>query len=55
MHVVYDASARANVSVPSLNDYLKIGPPLQSQLWNVLIPNRFYLMVIAGNLKQAFL
>ena len=52
---VYDASARANVSVPSLNDYLKIGPPLQSQLWNVLIPNRFYLMVIAGNLKQAFL
>ena len=55
MHIVYDASARANVSVPSLNDYLKIGPPLQSQLWNVLIPNRFYLMVIAGDLKQAFL
>ncbi|XP_066029903.1 uncharacterized protein [Pocillopora verrucosa] len=55
IRIVYDASARANVSVPSLNECLEIGPPLQNQLWNVLVRNRFYPVAIAGDLKQAFL
>ena len=50
-----DASARANTSVPSINECLEIGPPLQNQLWNVLVRNRFYPVAIAGDLKQAFL
>ena len=55
IRIVYDASARANASAPSLNECLEIGPPLQDQLWNVLIRNRFYPVAIAGDLKQAFL
>ena len=55
IRIVYDASARANASAPSLNECLEIGLPLQDQLWNVLIRNRFYPVAIAGDLKQAFL
>ena len=55
IRIVYDGFARTNASVPPLNECLKIGPPLQNQLWNVLIRNRFYPVAIAGDLKQAFL
>ena len=55
IRIVYDDFARTNASVPSLNKCLEIGPPLQNQLWNVLIRNRFYPVAIAGDLKQAFL
>ena len=55
IRIVYDGFARTNASVPPLNECLEIGPPLQNQLWNVLIRNRFYPVVIAGDLKQAFL
>ena len=55
IRIVYDASARANASVLSLNECLEIDPPLQNQLWNVLILNRFYPVAIAGDLHQAFL
>ena len=52
IRIVYDASARVNASVPSLNECLEIGPSLQNQLWNVLVRCRFYLVAIAGDLKQ---
>ena len=52
IRIVYDASARVNASVPSLNKCLEIGPSLQNQLWNVLVRCRFYLVAIAGDLKQ---
>ena len=55
MRIVYDASARANPKVPSLNDCLETGPPLQNLLWNVLVRNQFHAVAIAGDLKQAFL
>ena len=55
IRIVYDASARANASVLSLNECLEIDPPLQNQLCNVLILNRFYPVAIAGDLNQAFL
>ena len=48
IHIVYDASARGNASVPSLNECLEIGPPLQNQLWNVRVRDRFYPVAIAG-------
>ena len=42
MRIVYDASARAYDSAPSLNDCLEVGPPLQNQLWKVLLRGRFH-------------
>ena len=37
LRIVYDASARASENSPSLNECLNPGPPLQNQLWNVLV------------------
>lgn len=55
LRVVYDASARANSGAPSLNECLNPGPPLQNQLWNVLVCAHFHPVAIAGDIKQAFL
>ena len=55
IQIVYDASARANVEAPSLNDCLETGPPLQNKLWSVLVRNRFQPVALAGDLKQALL
>ena len=55
LRIVYDASARENEKAPSLNECLETGPPLQNQLWGVLVRNRFYPVAITGDLKQAFL
>ena len=55
LRVVYDASARAHSGAPSLNECLNPGPPLQNQLWSVLVRARIHPVVIAGDLKQAFL
>ena len=55
LRVVYDTSARANSEAPSLNECLNPGPPLQNQLWNVLVCARFHPVAIAGDIKQAFL
>ena len=42
MRIVYDASARAHPTAPSLNDCLNAGPPLQNKLWDVLVRQRSY-------------
>ena len=55
MRIVYDASARAYDSAPSLNDCLDIGPPLQNQLWKVLLRGRFHAVALAGDIRKAFL
>ncbi len=55
LRIVYDASARASDSSPSLNECLNPGPPLQNQLWNVLVRARFHPVLLTGDLKQAFL
>lgn len=55
VRIVYDASARASEKTPSLNECLETGPPLQNQLWSVLVRNRFHPVAIAGDIKQAFL
>ena len=55
LRVVYDASARAYKGAPSLNECVNPGPPLQNQLWSVLVGSRFHPVTIAGDIKQAFL
>ena len=55
VRIVYDASARAYPEVPSLNECLNAGPPLQSKLWNVLVRMRFHPVMLTGDLKRAFL
>ena len=55
LRIVYDASARAWDGAPSLNECLNTGPPLQNQLWSVLIRGRFNPIAITGDIKKAFL
>lgn len=55
LRILYDASARAWDSVPSLNESLNTGSPLQNQLWSVLIRGHFNPIAITGDIKKAFL
>ena len=55
MRIVYDVSARANPSAPSLNHCLNAGSQLQNILWDVLVRQRCYPVAVTGNLKKAFL
>ena len=55
LRVVYDASARPTKESPSLNDCLEIGPPLQNNLWTVLVRGRFHPVCLSGDLRKAFL
>jgi hypothetical protein len=50
-----DASAKANGEAPSLNQCLNPGPPLQNDLWNILVRMRFHPIALSGDIKQAFL
>jgi len=55
LRIVYDASAKASATAPSLNDCLDVGPPLQNLLWKVLVRARFHAIAIIGDMKKAFL
>ena len=55
LRVVYEASVREHDNAPSLNECLYTGPPLQNQLWSVIVRNRFHPVAIAGDLGKAFL
>ena len=55
MRVVYDASAIADPSAPSLNDCLNSGPTLQNKLWDVLIQQRAFPVMVSSDIRQAFL
>ena len=55
MRIVYDASAKANDSAPSLNDCLEVGPPLQNQIWKVLFRGRFHAFALTSDIREAFL
>ena len=55
MRIVYDASARAKDTAPSLNECLETGPLLQNQIWRVLVHGRFHAVAIAGDIRKAFL
>ena len=55
LRVVYDGSGRETPSAPTLNDFLSPGPPLQNQLWDVLIRQISYPVAISGDIEKAFL
>ena len=55
LRIVYDGSARASDGVPSLNDCLHAGPPLQNKLWSVLVRGRFNPVAVTADLQKAFL
>jgi hypothetical protein len=55
VRIVYDASAKADERSPSLNDCLDIGPPLQRRILDILLRSRMRPILLAGDIKQAFL
>ena len=55
LRIIYDASARQDESIPSLNECLGTGPSLQNHLWRVLARGRFPPVALVCDLKQAFL
>ena len=55
MRIVYDASTRAYDTIPSLNECLESGPPLQNQLWTVLVCGQFNAVAVSGDIGKAFL
>lgn len=55
MRIVYDASARATPELPSLNECLYPGPPLQNKLWDILVRQRAYPIALTADIQKAFL
>ena len=55
LRVVYDASARASPTSPSLNECLYPGPPLQATLWDILVHQRMYPVTVTADIEKAFL
>ena len=54
LRVVSDASLKSEPRFP-LNDCLKNGPPLQNELWDILIRTRFRTAVFCGDIEKVFL
>ena len=55
LRIVYDCSSRASSQVPSLNDCLETGPPLQPHIFDILLRNRMKKYCITGDVRKAFL
>ena len=55
MRIVYDCSGKTHCQVPSLNDCLELGPPLQPMLFDILLRNRLKMLCITGDIQKAFL
>jgi hypothetical protein len=55
LRIVFDASAKESSEQPSLNECLYPGPPLQNQLWNILVRARFYPILSTSDIEKAFL
>ena len=54
MRKVYDCSAKTHCQVPSLNDCLEVGPPLQPMLFDILLRNRLKILCITGDIQKPF-
>ena len=52
---LYDASAKDSPECPSLNDCLYAGPPLQNNLWEILVRARSFPVAITADVEKAFL
>ena len=55
LRIVFDASAKETSDKPSLNECLHPGPPLQNQLWNILVRARFHPVLLTSDIQKAFL
>ena len=55
LRIVYDCSAKGTTQEPSLNDLLETGPPLQPQIFDILLRNRLHRYCITGDVQKAFL
>ena len=55
LRIVYDGSAKESSDKPSLNDCLYPGPPLQNQLWSILIRARFYRILSTSDMEKTSL
>ncbi|XP_068742363.1 uncharacterized protein [Montipora capricornis] len=55
LRVVYDASAKAQSTTPSLNDCLYEGPPLSSLIYDILLRFRVHKVAISGDIEKVFL
>ena len=49
LRVVYDASAKAQSTTPSLNDCLYAGPPLSSLIYDILLTFRVHKVALSGD------
>ena len=48
LRIVYDTSAKASESTVSLNKCLKISPPLQNSLYDILVRSRMRPIILCG-------
>ena len=55
LRIVYDASAHASPSQPSLNDCLYSGPSLNEQVMDVLMCFRCHRVALVSDVEKAFL
>ncbi len=55
VRMVFDASAKPNQLVRSINESMYKGPPLQPLLWDILIRARMSPYLLIGDIQQAFL
>ena len=53
--MVFDASARPDPLMNSINDCKCKGPALQPNIWDIMIRERMAPCLLVGDLKQAFL
>ena len=55
LQIVYNASARENSKILTLNDCLEIGHAPQNLLWNIYTGTRFKPIALCDDLQKAFL
>ena len=55
IRMVFNASAKPNPLVRSINECMYKGPPLQPLLWDILIRARMSPYLLIGDIQQAFL
>ena len=55
LRVVYDASTKPDASSPSLNECLNPGPSLQNKLWDVMVQQLAFPVMVSSDIRQAFL
>lgn len=53
--MVYDASAKSERSLPSLNDCLYAGPPLSPLIFDIILRFIVYYTALTGDIEKAFL